>query len=35
MYGVEFEIFDKIEVNGEGAHPIFVYLRKNTKELMS
>lgn len=27
-YGVSFTMFKKIEVNGEGAHPIFKYLRK-------
>ena len=35
MYGVEFELLDKIEVNGDGAHPIFKYLRSNSKELTS
>ena len=35
MYGAEFEIMNKIDVNGPGAHPIFIYLRKNTKELIS
>lgn len=27
-YGVTFPIFDKIEVNGPGAHPIFKYLKE-------
>jgi len=27
-YGVSFQMFEKIEVNGSGAHPLFVYLRK-------
>ena len=26
-YGVTFPMFDKIEVNGKNAHPIFVYLK--------
>jgi glutathione peroxidase len=26
---------EKIDVNGENAHPIFVYLRQNTEELRS
>jgi len=27
-YGVSFQIFEKIEVNGKNAHPLFVYLKK-------
>ncbi|RKP05212.1 glutathione peroxidase [Thamnocephalis sphaerospora] len=27
-FGVEFDMFDKIDVNGSGAHPLFVYLKK-------
>lgn len=27
-YGVSFPMFQKIEVNGKGAHPVFVYLKK-------
>jgi len=27
-YGVGFQMFDKIEVNGKNAHPIFKYLKK-------
>lgn len=34
-YGVEFPLMEKIEVNGENAHPIFMYLRQNTYELKS
>lgn len=30
-YGVTFQMFSKVDVNGENAHPIFKYL---TKELM-
>lgn len=26
-YGVSFKVFDKIEVNGKQAHPLFVYLK--------
>ena len=28
-YGVSFTMFDKIEVNGDNAHPIFKYLKAN------
>ncbi|WP_304232060.1 glutathione peroxidase [Jiulongibacter sediminis] len=28
-YGVSFPMFEKIEVNGNNAHPIFKYLKKN------
>ena len=34
-YGVRFPIMEKIDVNGDTAHPIFVYLRQNTYELKS
>jgi len=27
-YGVTFQMFSKIDVNGDGAHPLFVYLKK-------
>ena len=27
-YGVTFPMFAKVDVNGEGAHPIFKYLKK-------
>ena len=27
-YGVSFQMFEKIEVNGSGAHPLYVFLRK-------
>ncbi|MCR9155443.1 MAG: glutathione peroxidase [Bacteroidetes bacterium] len=27
-YGVSFPMFEKIEVNGRGAHPLFKYLKK-------
>ena len=35
FYKADFPIVEKIEVNGPGVHPIFSYLRSNTKELMS
>lgn len=28
-YGVSFQMFEKIEVNGSGAHPLFVFLKKH------
>ncbi len=30
-YGVSFPMFSKIEVNGEGAHPIYKYLKRELK----
>lgn len=27
-YGVTFQMFDKIDVNGDNAHPLYVYLKK-------
>ena len=27
-YGVEFDLFDKINVNGNNAHPLFNYLKE-------
>jgi len=27
-YGVSFQMFDKIEVNGSGTHPLYVFLKK-------
>lgn len=30
-YGVSFPIFEKIDVNGDQAHPIFKYLKKELK----
>jgi len=29
--GAKFTVFDKIEVNGKNAHPLFLYLRKELK----
>lgn len=34
-YGVSFPIFKKIEVNGSGAHPLFVYLKKSLPQFLS
>lgn len=34
-YGVTFPIFAKIDVNGENADPLFVYLKKQKKGLLS
>jgi glutathione peroxidase len=28
-YGVSFPMFEKVEVNGAAAHPVFRYLKKN------
>ena len=28
-YGVSFQLFEKIDVNGDNAHPLFNYLKKN------
>ena len=33
-YGVSFPMFDKIDVNGDAAHPLFKHLRKETKGLL-
>ena len=34
-YGVKFPIMDKVLVNGPETHDVFMYLRSNTKELIS
>lgn len=34
-YGVSFTMFEKIEVNGEGAHPLYRFLKKEGKGLFS
>ena len=34
MYKVSFPVFAKIEVNGENAHPLFKYLKKQKKGLL-
>ena len=33
-YGVTFPMFDKIEVNGPGAHPLYVWLKKEKGGLL-
>ena len=33
-HGVTFPLMSKIEVNGEGAHPIYKYLKSETKGLL-
>ncbi|WP_026584135.1 glutathione peroxidase [Bacillus sp. J33] len=34
-YGVSFPIFAKIDVNGDNAHPLFVFLKEQKKGLLS
>ena len=34
-YGVTFTMFEKIDVNGENAHPLYKFLRKEAKGLFS
>ena len=34
-YGVTFPMFQKIDVNGENAHPLFQYLKKATKGMLT
>lgn len=34
-YGVSFTMFDKIDVNGKNAHPLFVYLKSELGEFLS
>ena len=34
-YGVSFPMFAKIEVNGDGTHPLFRFLKREAKGLMS
>ena len=33
-YGVTFPMFAKIEVNGSGAHPLYVHLKKQVPGLL-
>ena len=33
-YGVDFPMFSKIEVNGDNAHPLFRFLKREAKGLM-
>lgn len=34
-FGVQFPLFKKIEVNGEGAHPVFKYLKQEAPGFLS
>lgn len=34
-YGVSFTMFEKIDVNGQDAHPLYKYLKKEAKGLLS
>lgn len=34
-YGVSFTMFEKIDVNGENAHPIYKYLKSEAKGVLS
>jgi glutathione peroxidase len=34
-YNVTFQLFDKIDVNGENTHPIYKYLKENVKGLLN
>lgn len=34
-FGVTFQLFEKVDVNGENAHPLYKFLRKETKGLFS
>jgi glutathione peroxidase len=33
-YGVEFPMFEKVDVNGDGAHPLFKYLKQEATGLL-
>ncbi|MBV8464910.1 MAG: glutathione peroxidase [Burkholderiales bacterium] len=33
-FGVNFPMFDKIEVNGDGTHPLYQYLKREKKGLL-
>src|SRR5699024_11299023 len=34
-YGVSFQMFSKVDVKGENAHPLFVYLTKEAKGMLT
>lgn len=34
-YGVSFDMFEKIDVNGKQEHPLFKFLKKETKGILS
>ena len=33
-YGVEFDMFSKIDVNGENTHPLYKFLKENSKGVL-
>ncbi|ABV37902.1 Glutathione peroxidase [Shewanella sediminis HAW-EB3] len=33
-FGVSFPLFEKIEVNGEGAHPLYQYMKSSAKGIL-
>lgn len=33
-YGVEFEMFAKVDVNGSSAHPVFAFLRSRLSDVL-
>jgi glutathione peroxidase len=33
-YGITFPVFAKVNVNGKNSHPLYEYLRSNTKDLL-
>jgi len=33
-YGVKFDMFSKIDVNGENTHPLYIYLKNNSSGFM-
>jgi len=33
-YGVSFPMFSKVEVNGDGAHPLYTYLKKQSPGIL-
>ena len=33
-YGVTFPMFEKIEVNGDGTHPLYAWLKRNARGLL-
>lgn len=34
-YDVSFQLFDKVDVNGDNTHPIYKYLKENVKGLLN
>ncbi|VDP16548.1 unnamed protein product [Soboliphyme baturini] len=35
QYNVTFDMYAKVKVNGEGAHPLFCYLKNNVEGTLS